>query len=122
VANHVDILFANETEITALYQRNSFQEAAEAVRGQVALAALTRSEAGSVILRGAETVTIAAAAATVVDTTGAGDAYAAGFLAGLTAGKSLDLIGRMGSIAAAEIIGHFGARPEADLRTLMPTR
>jgi sugar/nucleoside kinase (ribokinase family) len=57
-----------------------------------------------------------------VDTTGAGDAYAAGFLAGLTAGKSLDLIGRMGSIAAAEIIGHFGARPEADLRTLMPTR
>jgi sugar/nucleoside kinase (ribokinase family) len=122
VANHVDILFANETEITALYQRNSFQEAAEAVRGQVALAALTRSEAGSVILRAAETVTIAAAAATVVDTTGAGDAYAAGFLAGLTAGKSLDLIGRMGSIAAAEIIGHFGARPEADLRTLMPTR
>jgi sugar/nucleoside kinase (ribokinase family) len=120
VANHVDILFANETEITALYERNSFEEAAEAVRDQVALAALTRSEAGSFILQGNDTLSIAAASATVVDTTGAGDAYAAGFLAGLTSGKSLDLCGRMGSIAAAEIIGHYGARPETDLRSLMP--
>jgi fructokinase len=120
VANHVDILFANETEITALYERNSFEEAAEAVRGKVALAALTRSEAGSLILRADETVRIAAEPAKVVDTTGAGDAYAAGFLAGLTAGKTLDLCGRMGSIAAAEIISHYGARPEKDLRKLMP--
>jgi sugar/nucleoside kinase (ribokinase family) len=120
VANHVDILFANETEITALYERNSFEEAAEAVRGQVALAALTRSEAGSVILHGDETVQVAAEPARVVDTTGAGDAYAAGFLAGLTAGKSLHLCGRMGSVAAAEVIGHYGARPETDLRRLMP--
>jgi fructokinase len=120
VANHVDILFANETEITALYERNSFEEAAEAVRGHVALAALTRSEAGSFILHGADTLSVAAASATVVDTTGAGDAYAAGFLAGLTAGKNLSLCGRMGSIAAAEVIGHYGARPEADLRQLMP--
>ena len=95
VANHVDILFANETEITALYERNSFEEAAAAAREDVALAALTRSEAGSVILHGDETVIVEAEPTTVVDTTGAGDAYAAGFLAGLTAGKSLNLCGRM---------------------------
>jgi sugar/nucleoside kinase (ribokinase family) len=120
VANHVDILFANEAEITALYELNSFEEAAEAARRDVALAALTRSEDGSLILNGSETVKVTAEPTTVVDTTGAGDAYAAGFLAGLTAGKSLEICGRMGSIAAAEVIGHYGARPEADLRTLMP--
>jgi sugar/nucleoside kinase (ribokinase family) len=120
VANHVDILFANEAEITALYERNSFEEAAEAARGDVGLAALTRSEAGSLVLHGAETIRVAAEATTVVDTTGAGDAYAAGFLVGLTSGKSLALCGRMGSIAAAEVISHYGARPESDLRKLMP--
>jgi fructokinase len=120
VANHVDILFANEAEITALYERNTFEEAAEAARKDVSLAALTRSEAGSLILHGHETVKVAAEPATVLDTTGAGDAYAAGFLAGLTSGKKLDLCGRMGSIAAAEIISHYGARPESDLRKLMP--
>ena len=120
VANHVDILFANEAEITALYERNTFEEAAKAVRNDVALAALTRSEAGSLILRGAETVHVAAVPTKVVDTTGAGDAYAAGFLAGLTSGKILEICGRMGSIAAAEIISHYGARPETDLRKLMP--
>ena len=119
VAGHVDILFANETEITALYERNSFEEAAEAVRGDVGLAVLTRSEAGSVILRGAETVEIAAEPTRLVDTTGAGDAYAAGFLTGLTAGKPLPMCGRMGSIAAAEVISHYGARPESDLKKLM---
>jgi fructokinase len=82
------------------------------------LAALTRSEAGSVILRGAEMVEIAAEPTRVVDTTGAGDAYAAGFLAGLTAGRSLPVCGRLASIAAAEVISHYGARPQADLRKL----
>ena len=120
VANHVDILFANETEITALYERNTFEEAAEAARKDVALAALTRSEAGSLIIHGAETIKVAAQPTKVVDTTGAGDAYAAGFLAGLTAGKPLALCGQMGSIAASEIISHYGARPETDLRKLMP--
>ena len=120
VANHVDILFANETEITALYERNSFDEAAEAARNDVALAALTRGEAGSLILHGKETLRVAAEPAKVEDTTGAGDAYAAGFLAGLTAGKSLTLCGRIGSIAAAEIISHYGARPQTDLKALIP--
>ncbi|MEI7712409.1 MAG: adenosine kinase, partial [Rhodospirillales bacterium] len=119
VKGHVDILFANETEIAALYETDTWEEAVEAVRAEVGLAALTRSEAGSTIVRGAETVHIAAAPAVVVDTTGAGDAYAAGFLAGLTAGKSLAACGQLGSLAAAEVIGHYGARPESDLRGLM---
>lgn len=116
VAGHVDILFANETEITSLYETNTFEEAAEAARRDVALAALTRSEDGSLILRGAETVKVAAEPTKVVDTTGAGDAYAAGFLAGLTAGRTLAECGRLGALAAAEIISHYGARPESDLR------
>jgi sugar/nucleoside kinase (ribokinase family) len=119
VAGHVDILFANETEITSLYEKNTFEEAAEAARGDVALAALTRSEAGSVILRDSETVVVSAEPVKVVDTNGAGDAYAAGFLAGWTAGKPLIACGRMGSLAAAEVISHYGARPEADLKALV---
>ena len=119
VAGHVDILFANETEITSLYEENTFEAAAEHARRDVGLAALTRSEAGSLVVRGAETVEIAAAPATVVDTTGAGDAYAAGFLAAFTAGRTLDVCGRLGSLAAAEVIGHYGARPEADLRKML---
>ncbi|HEX4172535.1 MAG TPA: PfkB family carbohydrate kinase, partial [Acetobacteraceae bacterium] len=119
VKQDVDILFANEAEVTSLYEENDFGAAAERARTDVALAALTRSEAGSVILRGAETVEIAAEPAHVVDTTGAGDAYAAGFLAALTSGKSLPVCGRIASIAAAEVISHFGARPQADLRKLV---
>jgi sugar/nucleoside kinase (ribokinase family) len=119
VTRDVDILFANEAEITSLYEENTFEAAAESARRDVALAALTRSEAGSVILRGAERVEIPAEPTRVVDTTGAGDAYAAGFLAGLTAGRSLPVCGRMGSIAAAEVISHYGARPAADLKALV---
>jgi sugar/nucleoside kinase (ribokinase family) len=118
VAGHVDILFANEAEICSLYETDSFDAAAEAARGDVALAALTRGEAGSVIVQGAETVTAAAEPATVIDTTGAGDAYAAGFLAALTAGRSLAACGRIASIAAAAVIGQYGARPMADLKAL----
>jgi fructokinase len=119
VAGHIDILFANETEITALYETNTYEEAVEHARKDVALAALTRGEDGSLILRGGETVFVKAHPTKVVDTTGAGDAYAAGFLAGLTQGKPLAECGRLASIAAAEIISHYGARPEADLRKLI---
>ncbi len=119
VREDVDILFANDAEICSLYEANEFEAAAVAAREDVALAALTRSEAGSIVVRGSERHEIAAAPARVVDTTGAGDAYAAGFLAGLSAGRSLRACGEMGSIAAAEVIGHYGARPVADLRKLV---
>ncbi|WP_174242005.1 adenosine kinase [Teichococcus oryzae] len=119
VAGQTDILFANEAEIMSLYETDSFEAAMEAVRGEVKLAALTRSEKGSVIVSGDNTHEIAAAPAEVVDTTGAGDAYAAGFLAALTQGHALPECGRWGSVAAAECIGHFGARPQADLKALL---
>ncbi len=115
VAGHVDILFANEAEITALYETNTLAEAAALSRRDVALAALTSSEEGSMVIRGPETILIQAEPTPVIDTTGAGDAYAAGFLAALTAGKTLKQCGRLGSIAAAEIISHYGARPQRDL-------
>ena len=119
VRGGVDILFANEAEVTSLYEVNSFAEAVEAARAEVELAALTRSEFGSVVVHGVETVEIAAEPACVVDTTGAGDAYAAGFLAGLAAHRDLADCGRLGAIAAAEVIGHYGARPGPDLRSMV---
>jgi fructokinase len=119
VAGQTDILFANEAEILSLYETDSFEEAMERVRAEVGIAALTRSERGSVIVAGGETITVAAEPAKVVDTTGAGDAYAAGFLAALTRGLPLPECGRWGSVAAAETIGHFGARPQADLKALV---
>lgn len=115
VAGHVDILFANEAEICSLYEENDFAAAAGHARRDVALAALTRSEAGSLILRGDESVEVGIEKVQLVDSTGAGDAYAAGFLAALTAGRSLHACGRLGSIAAAEVISHYGARPQRDL-------
>ncbi len=108
----IDLLFANEVEITSLFEVNRFEDAAEAVRNLVPLAALTRGAQGSVVLGGAETVKIEAAPAKLVDTTGAGDAYAAGFLAAHAKGHALDVCGWTGSAAAAEIMSHYGARPE----------
>ena len=116
VRNHIDILFANEAEICSLYECNTLADAVAQARADVKLAAVTRSEDGSLILRGSETVAVPAAPAQVVDTTGAGDAYAAGFLAAYTAGRGLEACGRLGSLAAAEIISHFGARLQRDLR------
>lgn len=120
IEKRVDILFANETEITALYRVNTFEEAVPMVRAHTEVAALTRSEKGAVIVRGQETATVAAERiAKVVDTTGAGDLYASGFLCGLLRGRDLATAGSMGAIAAAEVISHFGARPEAPLKELM---
>jgi sugar/nucleoside kinase (ribokinase family) len=115
VRGHIDILFANEAEICALYECNELADAIERARADVALSAITRSADGSVVVRGPETVTVAAEPTRLVDTTGAGDVYAAGFLAALTAGRSLAECGRLGSIAAAEVISHYGARLMRDL-------
>ena len=115
VESQVDILFANEEEIMSLYRVDDFDAALQHVRGHCQVAALTRSERGSVIISGDEIHVIdAEPVAHVVDTTGAGDLYAAGFLFGLTQGCGLHDCGRLGSICAAEAIGHYGARPEAD--------
>src|SRR5205814_8754725 len=109
-----------ETEICSLYETNDFHAAAAAVRGHVAIAALTRSAAGSVILaEGAEHPVAAAPVARVADTTGAGDLYASGFLYGLTRALPLPICGEFGSLCAAEIISHFGARPEVKLSELV---
>ncbi|WP_020590496.1 adenosine kinase [Kiloniella laminariae] len=120
VKNHVDILFANEEETMALFEVDNFDTALQQVRACCSVAALTRSEKGSVICCGDEVHVIDAEPVDhVVDTTGAGDLYAAGFLFGYTNGYSLYDSGRIGSIAAAEVISHFGARPEKSLATLI---
>jgi len=120
VKDHVDVLCANEDEIMSLYQVKSFDDAANAVREECGIAALTRGAQGSVVVAGSDTVTVAAATVDrVVDTTGAGDAYAAGFLFGLTSGQDHAECARLGGIAAAEVISHFGARPETELKTLI---
>lgn len=120
VHGHVDILFANEHEIMALYRAPTFDAALQPVLGRRTIAALTRSEKGSVVAAGGEVhVVDAEPVAKVVDTTGAGDAYAAGFLSGFCRGRDLALCARIGAIAAAEVIGHMGARPEASLEELV---
>ena len=120
VENHIDLLFANDVEICSLYQVDTFDEALQRVRGHCEVAVLTRSAHGSVILSGEEVhVVDAAPVDRVADTTGAGDLYAAGFLYGYTQGKSLYDCGRIGSIAAAEVISHVGARPETALSRLV---
>lgn len=119
VERHVDVLFANEDEIVSLYEAANFDEAAEAVAGRCEIAALTRGARGAVVLGPGERVEIPVAPVErVVDTTGAGDLFAAGFLHGLTAGKDLAASGRLGALASSEIISHYGARPERSLAEL----
>jgi sugar/nucleoside kinase (ribokinase family) len=123
VERHVDILFANEAEIRSLYKAPDFDTALQQVRRHCAVAALTRSERGSVVVAGDEVHVIdAAPVATVVDTTGAGDLYAAGFMVGLSRGLDPAACGRLGSLAAAEIISHVGARPQTPLAQLAGVR
>lgn len=119
VENHIDILFANEDEIVSLYRASSFDEALQQVRGHCKIACLTRGAKGSVVLSGEDVHVIDAdPVAKAVDTTGAGDQYAAGFLFGYTQDFDLATAGRIASVAAAEVVSHYGARPEADLRAL----
>lgn len=113
----VDIVFANSHEIKSLYETSSFDEALAQIRRDCKLAAVTRSEKGSVIVRGDETVVIEATAITeLVDTTGAGDLYAAGFLHGYTQGRSLKDCGDLGSLAAGLVIQQIGPRPRQNLK------
>ena len=119
ISGHIDILFANEDEITSLFEVDSFDRALALTRGHCEIAALTRGPKGSVILDHEEAHEVpAAAVGKVVDTTGAGDLYAAGVLYGLTQGFALPECARIGGIAAAEVIQHYGARPETSLAKL----
>jgi sugar/nucleoside kinase (ribokinase family) len=119
VQNHVDILFANEEELLSLYLTRDFDEAISRLQADTAIAAVTRSEKGSVVIGDGEPVVIPAEpVAKVVDTTGAGDQYAAGFLFGYAKGLPLATCARLGHIAAAEVISHFGPRPEISLASL----
>jgi sugar/nucleoside kinase (ribokinase family) len=120
ISGHVDIVFANEDEITSLFEVDSFDRALELVRGHCEIAALTRSEKGSVIVEHDAVHEVEAApVGKVMDTTGAGDLFAAGFLYGLTSGRALADCGRIGSLAASEVIQHYGARPETSLSKLL---
>ena len=120
-AGAIDLLFANEAELRALAGTDDFEAALAALAERVPLLVVTCSEKGAVAVeRGRRVAVPAAPAAKVVDTTGAGDLFAAGFLAGQAQGRGVEDSLRMGAIAAAEIISHFGARPEVDLKALMP--
>jgi sugar/nucleoside kinase (ribokinase family) len=115
----IDVLFANEAEIQALVGVPHFDSAVEAVRGKVETLVVTRGEKGALAARGQLIADVPTERVKhVVDTTGAGDLFAAGFLAGYTRGKSLEQSLKLGAIAAAEVIQHYGARPEADLKVL----
>jgi sugar/nucleoside kinase (ribokinase family) len=119
-SGRVDILFANEDEIVSLTGVAGFDEAVEAASARVPLLVVTRSERGAIAVEGGKRVDVPAEPVEkVVDTTGAGDLFAAGFLAGLTQARPLDQCLRIGAIAAAEVISHYGARPEADLKALV---
>jgi len=110
---NVDVLFANEAEIMSLYQTDNLDQAVAQVKAHTEVAAITRSAQGSLVVVGDQVIQVPAdPIEKVVDTTGAGDLYASGFLRGLTSGRSLADCARMGSICAAEVISHFGGRPE----------
>ena len=115
----VDILFANEAELGALFETEDFDAAMKALRSRVKIAGITRAEKGSVTLEGDAISAVATAPVEkVVDTTGAGDQYAAGFLHGLAQGRPLGVCARLGHLAAGEVIQHYGPRPQVSLQDL----
>ena len=115
----VDIVFANESELLSLYETADFDTALSALRNEGVLGVVTRSEKGSVVVTREETKAVPAfPIEQLVDTTGAGDLFAAGFLAGLAKGKSLSDCARLGALAASEVIQHVGARPQVNLADL----
>ncbi len=119
IESQVDLVFANEVEICSLFQTDSFEAAMGEITLRAKLAAVTRSELGSVVATNAETYSVPAyPVEKVVDTTGAGDQYAAGFMFGLARGRSLPDCARLGSLAASEVISHYGPRPQVSLQAL----
>lgn len=120
VSDEVDLLFGNDAELISLYQTDTFDEAVAELRQHCQFAAITTGAAGSVVITGDEVIQVQAQPVRkVVDTTGAGDLYAAGFMYGVTTGRPLPECGRLGSIAASEVISHVGPRPLVELRTLV---
>lgn len=120
VADQVDVLFGNRGELVSLYETETFDQAVELVRQECQLAVVTTGADGCLIIGGDEIVSVPAQPVTeVLDTTGAGDLFAAGFLYGFTRGMALADCGRLGALAAAEVISHVGPRPLVELRTLL---
>jgi sugar/nucleoside kinase (ribokinase family) len=119
----IDILFVNEHELATLTGERDFEAGVAAVSGKVPVLVATRSAQGAIAVAGGERAEVAAEPiAKVVDTTGAGDLFAAGFLTGHARGESLERCLTMGAVCAAEVISHYGARPEADLQQLVAAR
>ncbi len=116
--DHVDLLFANRSEILSMYQTDDFEAALARAASEVAIVACTESEKGAHVLADGQRWHVPAVPTSIVDATGAGDLFASGFLWGLAEGHDLETCGRMGCIAASEVISHIGARPEADLKDL----
>jgi sugar/nucleoside kinase (ribokinase family) len=120
VRDNVDLLFGNHDELLALYETDSFEDAIAALRGECTMAAITTGADGCVVITEHDVLHVPAVPVpAVIDTTGAGDLFAAGFLYGLTSGRDLYQCGMLGSIAAAEVIAHVGPRPLVELRTLV---
>jgi len=123
ISDEIDILFGNEAELLALYETDTFEFAVTQLRQDCIVAAITRSELGSVVVTKDGVVEVAAQpVAQVVDTTGAGDLYAAGFLYGYTRGMDLHSCATLGHIASAEVISHVGPRPQIALSSLLPAQ
>ncbi|MDP1736769.1 MAG: adenosine kinase [Caulobacter sp.] len=119
IETECDIVLANEAEVKAMFQTDDFEAASQALVDRTRICAITRGEAGSMVFAGGTSHVIPAyPVEKVVDTTGAGDQYAAGFLLGLARGRSMDVCGRLGALAAAEVISHYGPRPQVSLEAL----